>query len=556
MRTIRRMGLPTPITIYRAHRVRTVNRSNPTAEAIAVSDGRIVGVGSVDELQRWGTATVDDRFADRVIVPGFVEAHAHAMEGALWRHTYVGYRDRSGPDGRRWPGCRSIDEVVDRLRQQDATEPGSTQPLVAWGLDPIYFAGERLLGEHLDRISTGRPILVMHASGHLATANSAMLRQNGIDASTPTPGVDKDGRGEPTGELQEPAAMGLARSGMGALFAGLGTDEAIGAFARLAARAGVTTVTDLGGLPLADDASVDRLVALAADPAFPARLAPFLATIGGPPMAPADAAERTLALRSRSTDTCLLGLRKLVLDGSIQGWTAQVSWPGYVTRSHHGQWLLPPEQVMEDVAEHHRRGLQVHAHCNGDLTTELFLDAIEAAMVAHPRPDLRHTVTHCQLTTPAQYRRMAALGVGANVFSNHLVTWGDQHRDLTVGPERARGMNAAATALRLGVALALHCDAPVTPLGALQLMWCAVNRVTESGQVLGEHERITPEQALEAVTIGPAYLLKLDHLVGSLEAGKLADFAVLSDDPLTVDPLALRDVEVVASCRGGVVREA
>ncbi len=547
------MGLDTPITIYPARVVRTVNRSNPVAEAVAVSDGRVVAVGAVDELRRWGVATIDDRFADQVIVPGFVEAHAHAMEGALWRHVYVGFRDRSGPDGRRWPGCRTIEAVIDRLRDAAADGPGRREPLVAWGLDPIYFAGDRLLGTHLDRVSTDRPVFVMHASAHLATANGAMLRASGIDASTSTPGVDKGADGEPTGELQEPAAMGLARGGMAALFAGIGTDDALRAMASLARRAGVTTMTDLGGLPLADDAAIDRLLAVTADDAFGVRLVPFLATIGGPPMSPEAAAARSVELKARGTDTCLLGRRKLVLDGSIQGWTAQVSWPGYLTRTHQGQWLIPPEHVMAEVAEHQRVGIQVHAHCNGDLATELFLDAVEAATIAHPRPDLRHTVTHCQLTTPAQYRRMATLGVGANVFSNHLVTWGDQHRDQTVGPERARGMNAAATALRHGVALSLHSDAPVTPLGGVQLMWCAVNRLTDSGHVLGDHERISAADALEAVTIGGAYLLKLDHLVGSLEAGKLADFAVLSDDPLDVGPGAIRDIEVVASCRGGVV---
>lgn len=550
------MGLDTPITIYPARLVRTVNRSQPTADAVAVSAGRIVGVGTVDELQRWGTATVDRRFADAVIVPGFVEAHAHTMEGAMWRHVYVGYRDRTGPDGTRWPGCRSIDEVVERLRDAAAAHRSGArdEPLVAWGLDPIYFSGERLLGAHLDRAVADRPVFVMHASGHLATVNTAMLRAHGIDASATTPGVDKDAAGEPTGELQEPAAMSLARSGMARLYAGLGTDDAVRTAAAVAARAGVTTLADLGGLALGDDTTVDRLLALTAGDDFPVRLVPFLASIGMPALGPVEAAERSVFLRARATDTCFLGRRKLVLDGSIQGWTAQVSWPGYLTRTHHGQWLIAPEQVMADVAEHHRRGIQVHAHCNGDLTTELFLDAVEAAMIAAPRPDLRHTVTHCQLTTPAQYRRMAALGMGANVFSNHLVTWGDQHRDLTVGPERARGMNAAATALRLGVPLTLHSDAPVTPLGGLQLMWCAVNRITESGQVLGEHERIGAADALEAVTIGGAFLLKLDHLVGSLEAGKLADFAVLGDDPLAVAPEAIRAIEVVASCRGGVVR--
>ena len=547
------MALETPITIYPARLVRTMNWSNPVADAIAVSNGRVVGVGSVDELARWGATTMDDRFADSVLIPGFVEAHAHTMEGALWGHVYVGFRDRTGPDGRVHPGCRSIADVVDRLAEA-AARTGGGEPLIGWGLDPIYFPGDRLLAYHLDGASIDRPIFVLHASAHLATVNTAMLRASGIDASAITPGVDRDGAGEPTGELQEPAAMNLARGGMSRVFRNVGSEEAVTNFARIAANAGVTTSTDLGGLNVADDGVVDRLVGLTGAAEFPIRLAPFLASVGVP-MSPRDAAERCVALRARSTDTCLLGRRKLVLDGSIQGWTAQVSWPGYYTRSHHGQWLLAPEQVFEDVAEHHRRGVQVHAHCNGDLTTELFIDAVEAAMVASPRPDLRHTVTHCQLTTPAQYRRMAALGMGANVFSNHLVTWGDQHRDLTVGPERARGMNAAATALRMGVALALHSDAPVTPLGGLQLMWCAVNRLTETGVVLGEHERIHAADALAAVTIGAAYLLKLDHLIGSLEVGKFADFVALSDDPLGVDPSVIREITVRATSRGGVVTE-
>jgi predicted amidohydrolase YtcJ len=143
----------------------------------------------------------------------------------------------------------------------------------------------------------------------------------------------------------------------------------------------------------------------------------------------------------------------------------------------------------------------------------------------------------------------------ANLFSNHLRYWGDHHRDLTVGPERARGMNAAATAKRLGVPFTLHSDAPVTPLGGLHLAWCAVNRLTATGQVLGEHERISAYDALEAITLGGAYVLKLDHLVGSLEAGKFADMAVLDDDPLTVDPLAIKDIAVRATVVGGVVHE-
>jgi predicted amidohydrolase YtcJ len=193
----------------------------------------------------------------------------------------------------------------------------------------------------------------------------------------------------------------------------------------------------------------------------------------------------------------------------------------------------------------------VHAHCNGDQATELFLDVVEGSLRRHPRWDHRHTVTHSQLSTAAQYRRMAALGVGANIFANHIWAFGDQHLDVTLGVDRASRMNAAATALRCGVPIALHSDSPVTPLGPLATMKHAITRLTQSGRVMGEFERIGAEDALRAVTIGAAYLLKLDGEVGSIEAGKFADLAVLDRDPLAVEPQELPGIEVLGTVLGG-----
>ena len=122
-----------------------------------------------------------------------------------------------------------------------------------------------------------------------------------------------------------------------------------------------------------------------------------------------------------------------------------------------------------------------------------------------------------------------------------------------MGPSRAARLDACGTALRAGVPLAIHSDTPVTPVDPLFTMWCAVNRVTASGRTLGEGERIAPEQALRAVTLGAAYTLKLDHLVGSLDVGKFADCAVLADDPLEVDPLSIKDIAVRATILGGQV---
>jgi predicted amidohydrolase YtcJ len=181
----------------------------------------------------------------------------------------------------------------------------------------------------------------------------------------------------------------------------------------------------------------------------------------------------------------------------------------------------------------------------------MVLDMLQAALRVRPAPDHRFTLQHCQLADAAQFRRMKALGMCVNLFANHTFYWGEQHHALTVGPERAMRMNACATALATGVPLAIHSDAPVTPLGPLFTAWCAVNRLSSTGRVLGEAERIGVPEALRAITLGAAYTLGLDGEIGSIEAGKRADFAVLEADPREVPPAALRDVPVWGTVLGG-----
>ena len=261
-------------------------------------------------------------------------------------------------------------------------------------------------------------------------------------------------------------------------------------------------------------------------------------------------------LRDQSTDRVRFGTVKMVLDGSIQGFTARLNPPGYLpdpdgNERPNGIWLLAPEQYAEWFEGFHRNHVTVHTHVNGDEAVDLLLGTAETAISKHAWLDHRHTAQHTQLTTSAQYRRMAALGMNANIFSNHIFYWGDQHRDITVGPDRAARMDACATADREGVRYSFHSDASVTPLGSLHTMWCAVNRVTASGEVLGPDERIGVDRALRAVTIDAAHQLRLDHEIGSIEAGKRADFVALGDDPCEVDPMALKDVRVVSTVLGG-----
>ena len=244
---------------------------------------------------------------------------------------------------------------------------------------------------------------------------------------------------------------------------------------------------------------------------------------------------------------------KIVVDGSIQGFTARLLPPGYHNGAPNGLWYVAPEDLDRIVGIYHAAGIQLHIHTNGNEATEAALDAVEKAQIAHPRPDHRHTLQHCQMATEAQLRRVKALGLCLNLFSNHLYYWGDAHHDLTMGPERAARIDAAGSAARLGIPLAIHSDAPVTPLGPLFTAWCAVNRTTSSGRLLGPAERLSVAEALHAVTLGAAYTLRMDHCVGSIEAGKFADFAVLDADPFETPPEALKDIPVHTTVLGGRV---
>ncbi|MCB1000221.1 MAG: amidohydrolase [Acidimicrobiales bacterium] len=553
----------TDIRIFAARRVVTMNPSNPSATHVAVRDGRVLGAGTLDEVRGWGPSELDDTFRDHVLVPGMIDVHSHVFEGLSGSFPYHGRFGRHAADGRFMPGVATLDELLADLRRVDAEMTAAAddphappEPLVSLGFDPVHLPGVRLDRHHLDTVSTTRPIFVFHASMHVATVNSAMLARHGIDRHTVATGVVRDADGEPTGELHELPAIALVASALAPIMRAASADSTILDFGRLALRAGLTSVGELGGQLLQRPAAVDTWSRLVNDPSFPVRVT--IHNLGVPPGGDGDhdaAAAALVALRDRhSTDKLRFPGVKFVIDGSIQGWTAMMNWPGYYTGTDHGQLLTVPEQFVDWVRPYHRASIPVHVHCNGTATIDLWLDTVEQLVREDPWLDHRHTIQHSQLTTEAQLRRAKNLGMCVNIFANHLWYWGDVHYEQTVGPERANRLEPCGTAERLGVPYSLHSDASVTPLGPLHLMWCAVNRLTPSGRVLGEHEKITPYQALWAVTQGSAYQLHLDHLMGSIECGKYADFTVLDDDPLGVDPMALRDIGVWGTVLGGVAR--
>ncbi len=542
----------TDTTILAARKIITMNPNRPEATHVAVRDGRILGTGTLDELAGWGEHTLDDRFADKVLMPGFVEGHSHLMEGSIWKYAYCGYMPRIGPDGTRYDGLESIEAVVEWLKRCEAKMTDPDTPLVGWGFDPIYFGGRRMVKADLDAVSTTRPIVIIHSNFHLVSVNSLLLQRSNITAATNVDGIAKGADGEPNGELQEMAAKFMALNTIGLNYAAE-TAEAQGLrnFANIAVRTGTTTATDLVNT-LTDDILATLLSVTGTDD-YPVRLVP---AFHGDSLPPAEGAARAVALKKKTTDKLKLGIVKLVTDGSIQGFTGRLRWPGYYNGAANGVWNVGPDRLEAVVAAYHDAGCQVFIHTNGDEAIEVAIDAVEAVTRRNPWGDHRHTLQHCQMADAAQFRRMASLGMCANLFANHLYYWGDQHYAVTMGPDRANRMDGCATAMSTGVPFAIHSDAPVTPLGPLFTAWCAVNRTTVSGRVLGEAERISPADALRAITLGAAYTLKLDDEIGSVEVGKRADFAVLDEDPLGVAPEALKDVPVWGTVVGGQAFQA
>jgi len=535
-------------TIYPAARIVTMNPARPHATHVAVREGRILGAGTLEELAGWGDYRLDERFADKVLMPGLVEGHSHVMEGSLWAYVYCGFFDRMDPEGTVWPGMKSIDAVVQRLSEAADALEDPAAPLAGWSLDAIYYGGRRVNRHDLDKVSTERAVGVLNASGHILNVNTKALELAGmLRTGVNHPGIPLGADGLPTGEMKGPDAMAPLGVHTGFDRDLLACDEpGLRRFAKLCVRTGVTTAADLANL-LPEDA-VEMMLRVTGEADYPARIVSLRRFYG---LTPEELIDRALELRGRSRDRLRLGIIKVVADGSIQGFSARLRWPGYYTGAPEGLWYIPPEHLLEIYERALAAGLQVHTHTNGDEATDLALDCMESALRKHPAPDHRFTLQHCQLADAAQFRRIRALGMCVNLFPNHHYYWGDQHYAVTVGPERAERMNACATALREGVPLAIHSDAPVTPLGPLFTAWCAVNRQTASGRTLGENERIGVADALRTITLGAAYTLGLDGEVGSIETGKRADFAVLEDDPETVGGERLKDVRVWGTVQGG-----
>jgi predicted amidohydrolase YtcJ len=481
------------ITIYTAKTIVTLDPATPTAKAVAVMNGKILGVGTLDDVRGWITNQefeIDRRFQDAVLIPGFIEAHMHPQfTGMLWEGVYVGRFDRNAPDGAPIKGLATKREVIERLRRAAAQLPSDGSWLVAWGYQPEFYGNSPLTRADLDPISNGHPMFIENLSMHIYYANSRAFEIAGITGRTDLTGiVRKDG--EPTGEIEEINAA-LAFAAKLPAFDAKALLKATWNAGKLAHRVGVTTFADLsfGFIP----GGYKAYQTVAADPDFPVRIVlnPLIDIFQKGEIADKGGLDYLAELHKGDTDRLSFGGVKFIVDGSIQGYTALFQWPGYYKTFANGVANISQEDLNKGVLEVHRRGFQVVIHTNANQATEMALLALAEAQRQYPRLASRHRLEHNQFATKAQLVKMKELGVATNFFTNHIYYWGDLHYTTFVGPDRARSMDPAGSAQRMGIPYSLHSDASVTPVDPLFSMWTATARKTMSGRVLGEDERIS-----------------------------------------------------------------
>ena len=531
--------------IIRGGPIVTVNHDRPAAEAVAIAGGTIVAVGSeADVMQHRGDATVVTDLAGKTLVPGFVDGHSHFCSLVDVQTQALCASPPAGP-------CKTVADVIAALKAVQARRKlGPGKFVMGFGYDPELLAEKRPPSkQELDAAFPDNPVILVHVSGHGAMLNSKALAAYDVTAATPAPpgGVigREPGSNEPNGLLFETAFLPIF-----AKVPGPGDDETLEilkAGQQLYLQEGITTAQE--GATMKHQADLLRILANRGDLKLDVVMLPFIAEIdaifaGQPPRN-----ENEYKNRLR------IGGVKVVTDGSPQGRTAAFTTP-YLTDGPAGQkgWrgeLSFPQPVLNEwVKKVYDGGATLFVHCNGDAAIDALLEAHRFAAGDDPAKPRGTVGVHSQFIRHDQLEKYKAWSITPSFFTIHCFYFGDTHV-ANRGRQQADFISPMKSARALGLRPANHTDFNVAPLDQLFTIHTAVNRVSRSGKTIGADERITPLQALEAITIDGARIYGEEAKKGSIEVGKVADFAILSANPLTVPPATIQSIRVEETIKDG-----
>jgi predicted amidohydrolase YtcJ len=531
--------------IYYGGDIVTVNDAQPAAEALAVKDGKILQVGSRSDVEKHkGAATQEIDLHGKALLPAFIDPHSHYINSLSVANQANVYAPPAGP-GKDIP---SIVETLKKFRDDRKIPAGVV--IQAYGYDENAMPnGVGLTRDDLDKDFPDNPVMVNHVSMHGAVLNSAAFKKYGIGAATKTPAggviVRKKGSNEPAGLIMEMAYLPVFNQ-----LPHPDRDEEV-AWSRagqmLYAQAGITTAQE--GLTHASDLELIQRVAGEGVQTIDIVAYPFILDL-----------DKVLAKNPPDTfgkyvNHVKLGGVKITSDGSPQGRTALFTTP-YLAGGPNGEknWKgepsFPQHELNDMVKKVYDLGLPLNVHANGDGAIDMVLRAHEYA-AAGDLSKPRHTVIiHSQFARLDQLDKYVQYEMIPSFYTEHTYYFGDTHV-LNRGKDQAYFISPMRTAIDKGLKPTNHTDFVVAPLDQLFVMWTAVNRISRTGVVIGPDQRITPLEALKAITINAAAQYSEEKSKGTLEAGKLADLVILDKNPLKVDAMAIKDVKVVETIREG-----
>jgi predicted amidohydrolase YtcJ len=539
---------PGPITVFVARKIVTMDPTLPTATAVAVRDGQILSVGSLQDLEPWlknSGHRIDEQFKDKVLLPGFIDPHLHPLLGAIAFQTVWITPEPWSVMGEKTPATLGQEAYRSALAAAFAARNKDAPIFMTWG----YSADSHgdLSGAVLDGISKDVPILVLQRSMHEVYINTPMLsylKSKGLDAEKfkDHPQIDwmknhfwEDGMFSVALPYMAPMLLDPAAA-----------DPGYRKTRDYLTYNGVTTVADMntGGTNYELEMSSLKRNFDVTDSPVRVRLTPDVMKLAAALKSPEAAMKLVGGLKAQSTGHLVFndGI-KLFADGAMFSLAMQIGPPGYVD-GHQGEWISQPGPFMEFARGYWNAGYQIHVHTNGDGGARMVLDTLQTLQDERPRADHRYTIEHYGYANDGTARRIAKLNaqVSANPFYLHDL--GDRYAVNGLGTDRAARIAPLGGLVRRDVPVALHSDFPMAPAEPLFLAWTAASRETMSGKVFAPAERLSLDQAIRAITIDAAYMINMETTLGSIEAGKRADFAVLDKDPYEVGVDGLRDIKV------------
>jgi len=539
------------ITVFPAKSIITMNASMPRAEAVAVRDGKILETGTLESLQPWlgkHDHKIDDQFQNSFIVPGLIDPHLHPSMAAVLLPTYfITAMEWKMPWGTT-PATRSPAEYDERLKEA-ISKPTHGELFITWGHHNLWHGP--ISRSRLNSIDSKTPIVVWNRSFHEVCMNDAALELLEIKEADVANATQIDFE---KGRFYE-IGLGYAIQKLNPyILAPEIFKEGLLKLKEVVHFGGQTTIADMAVGLFDFETELNTQVALYENEDNPFRVELIAhSTVMQKGNSIEQAEELIAQLPERNSHRLNFGKRvKLFTDGAFFSQVAQLMEPGYID-GHQGEWLSTPEQFEENARVFWNKGYAIHVHCTGDLGLELAVDTLQKMQDEKPRFNHGFTIEHFGLSTPEQVFRLSKLGanISANAYYVHELS--DIYSNDSVGYERASSMARIGTSFKEGITTTLHSDFTMAPAQPLMSMWVAVNRINEKGNLMCEEERITPQQGLEAITINAARVLGLDHEIGSIRAGKKADFTILEEDPLNIDPIKIKDIDIKATVFEGKV---